>query len=139
MLCDNRLYFYYDIVPRMIFKFVNRHLPGFTEQIHTQIFFCSIWKYFTVNIRRQFFIGNIFHQVRRCSHIIIIRGIPYWQPIFFILICYKRILQNKTAYAIMPIGKKKSQVHPDEERNPRTVLQHSPGILLFFLQRQSTR
>lgn len=42
------------------------------------------------------------------------------------------ILQNQTAYAIMPLGTKRQQVHEDKERNPRTVRYHSPGILLFF-------
>ncbi len=46
----------------------------------------------------------------------------------------KCILKQNFAYAIIVIGKTRVQVHVDEEQNPRTVVQHSPGILLFFLQ-----
>ena len=46
--------------------------------------------------------------------------------------CDKSILIKRFAYAIMPIGKKKSQVHEDKETNPRTVVAYSPGILLYF-------
>ena len=41
-------------------------------------------------------------------------------------------LAKKIAYAIMPIGKKKSQLPCGQGTNPRIVLQHSSGILLFF-------
>ena len=49
------------------------------------------------------------------------------------------ILQSKAAYAIMSVGKKKWEAHLNKRTKPRTVFQHSPGLLLFFLQRQSTR
>ena len=42
------------------------------------------------------------------------------------------ILKWVSAYAIMPVGKKRLQVHLDKRTNPQTVLQYSLGILLFF-------
>ncbi len=44
----------------------------------------------------------------------------------------KSILKKVFAYAIMPIGKKDAKVPCEQRTNPRTVLHHSSGILLFF-------
>lgn len=44
----------------------------------------------------------------------------------------KSILKNIFAYSIMPIGKKRLQVHLDKRMNPQTVLPYSLRILLFF-------
>ncbi len=49
------------------------------------------------------------------------------------------ILQIKIAYTIMPLGKRKWRVHEDKRvKSPNRVAAQS-GILLFLLQRQSTR
>ncbi|MEZ3435128.1 MAG: hypothetical protein K1W34_11000 [Lachnospiraceae bacterium] len=45
----------------------------------------------------------------------------------------KSILNNFSAYAIMPLGKRDAKVPCEQRMNPRIVLHHSPGILLFFL------
>ena len=50
----------------------------------------------------------------------------------YILSQRKCILQLKFAYAIMPVSKKRLQVHLDERTNPQTVLQHSLGIFFIF-------
>ena len=39
----------------------------------------------------------------------------------------------------MPVGRKRLQVHEDNERNPPTVLPHSRGILLFFCKKPHVR
>ncbi len=48
--------------------------------------------------------------------------------IFFVISILKKI----SAYAIMPVGKKRLQVHLDKRMNPQTVLPYSLGILLVF-------
>ncbi len=55
-----------------------------------------------------------------------------FQNIILTKIGGKSILKKTFAYAIMPLGKKRLQVHLDKRMNPQTVLPYSLGILLFF-------
>lgn len=49
----------------------------------------------------------------------------------------KRILPRKSAYAIMPVGKKRLQVHLDKERIPRPYCDTVEGFFLTFYSGQA--
>lgn len=45
----------------------------------------------------------------------------------------KRILQSKSAYAIMPVGKKRLRVHLDKERIPQLYASTVEGFFFSFI------